>query len=157
MLIRLLVEPWYCGLDFFPQAVKTKINKIKVIASTGNIAFVVTRIMLLLGFFNYGKRGILDLTHTRLFTFSSFKKLFKDSGFNLICIKGIPAPFPLIFGDNFFSKILLNINRFFILISKSIFSYQIYFELEVRNNTFSELNFLENQLKKTKWKKKVKK
>lgn len=124
-------------------------KKIKVIASTGNIAFLVTRIMLFLGLFNYGKRGILDLTHTRLFTFSSFKKLFKDSDFNLINTKGIPAPFPLVFGNNLFSKILLNINRFFILISKSIFSYQIYFELEVRNNTFSELNFIENQIKKT--------
>ena len=77
------------------------------------------------------------------------KKLFKNSDFNLINTKGIPAPFPLVFGNNFFSKILLNINRFFILISKSIFSYQIYFELEVRNNTFNELNFVENQIKKT--------
>ena len=32
--------------------------------------------MLLFGQFNYGKRGILDLTHTRLFTFESFRRLF---------------------------------------------------------------------------------
>ena len=44
-------------------------------ASTGNIAFVVMRASLAAGQFNYGKRGILDLTHTRLFTIYSFKKL----------------------------------------------------------------------------------
>ena len=37
-----------------------------------NIGFFVNRRMLLLGEFNYGKRGIPDLTHTRLFTFHSF-------------------------------------------------------------------------------------
>jgi len=37
-------------------------------ASTGNIAYLVMRLSLALGHFNYGKRGILDLTHTRLFT-----------------------------------------------------------------------------------------
>ena len=50
----------------------------KIIASTGNISFFIIRFMLLIGFFNYGERGILDKTHTRLFTFSSFKNLFKD-------------------------------------------------------------------------------
>ena len=39
--------------------------------STANVAFFATRAMLLLGQFNYGPRGILDVTHTRLFTFSS--------------------------------------------------------------------------------------
>ena len=36
--------------------------------STGNIAFLLTRLGLLAGQFNYGPRGILDMTHTRLFT-----------------------------------------------------------------------------------------
>ena len=47
-------------------------------ASTGNIAFLVMRLSLFLGQFNYGKRGILDLTHTRLFTIYSFKKLLDE-------------------------------------------------------------------------------
>jgi len=41
----------------------------KVILTTPNVAFIVQRMMLLLGQFNYGKAGILDRTHTRLFTF----------------------------------------------------------------------------------------
>lgn len=46
----------------------------ELILSTGNVGFLITRLMLLAGQFNYGKRGILDLTHTRLFTFASLKR-----------------------------------------------------------------------------------
>ena len=35
----------------------------QVILTTGNIGFIVMRISLLLGRFEYGKRGILDITH----------------------------------------------------------------------------------------------
>ena len=52
--------------------------KMKLIISTPNIANIIMRIMLLFGNFNYGLRGILDKTHTRLFTLSSFKKLIMD-------------------------------------------------------------------------------
>ena len=41
------------------------------------------RLSLFLGQFNYGKRGILDLTHTRLFTIYSFKKLLVNGGFRI--------------------------------------------------------------------------
>jgi len=74
----------------------------KIIASTGNIAFIVIRFMLLFGYFNYGARGILDKTHTRLFTFSSFRRLF-SSYYEIDIVKGIPAPFPLALGNNLFS------------------------------------------------------
>jgi len=56
----------------------------KLIISTGNIAFLVSRFMLLLGQFNYGKKGILDLTHTRLFTFASLRHLLEQSGFDVL-------------------------------------------------------------------------
>jgi len=82
--------------------------------------------MLLFGIFNYGKKGILDKTHTRLFTFSTFKNLINQSGFVLNHISGIPAPFPLVFGNNFFGKFLIKINKIFIFFSKKVFSYQIY-------------------------------
>ena len=61
-------------------------------ASTGNIAYVVTRTSLTLGQFNYGKRGILDLTHTRLFTVYSFKKLLTNSGFVVKEVYGFGPP-----------------------------------------------------------------
>ena len=98
--------------------------------STGNIAFIIIRLMLLFGSFNYGKRGILDKTHTRLFTFNSFINLIEQSGFTIKKVKGIPAPFPLITGNNFFGKFLLKINLMLIYLSKKIFSYQIYTEIK---------------------------
>jgi glycosyltransferase involved in cell wall biosynthesis len=61
-------------------------------ASTGNIAYLVMRLSLALGHFNYGKRGILDLTHTRLFTIYSFKKLLANSGFVIKETRGFGPP-----------------------------------------------------------------
>ncbi|MBV9358710.1 MAG: glycosyltransferase, partial [Chloroflexi bacterium] len=55
-----------------------------IVISTGNVAFVIPRLMLLVGSFNYGKRGILDLTHTRLFTFRSLRRLLEESGFEIV-------------------------------------------------------------------------
>jgi glycosyltransferase involved in cell wall biosynthesis len=98
----------------------------KVIVSTANVAFCITRVMLLLGFFNYAARGILDLTHTRLFTFASLRHLFEQAGYRIEEIRGIPAPFPLVVGDNWFGKLLMAINQALIGISKSLFSYQIF-------------------------------
>ena len=63
-------------------------------ASTGNIAFLVMRLSLFLGQFNYGKRGILDLTHTRLFTIYSFKKLLTNGGFVIKEVHGFGPPDP---------------------------------------------------------------
>lgn len=100
-------------------------EKIEILISTPNISFFIMRFMLLLGFFNYGKRGILDKTHTRLFTFQSFRKIIKDSNFEIIEIIGIPAPIPLIVGENLISNIFININNIAIKIWKSFFSYQI--------------------------------
>ncbi len=97
----------------------------RVVITTPNIALFIQRIMLLLGQFNYGKRGTLDKTHTRLFTFGSLKRILKNSGFNIIEVEGIPAPFPLALGDNIFSRFLLNVNGWLIKLSKSLFSYQI--------------------------------
>ena len=100
-------------------------EKIEIVISTPNISFFIIRFMLLFGFFNYGKRGILDKTHTRLFTFQSFKKLIEDSNYNIITTTGIPAPFPLAIGENLLSKILINFNKLAINIWRSFFSYQI--------------------------------
>ena len=61
-------------------------------ASTGNIAYLVTRLSLLAGQFNYGKRGILDLTHKRLFTVYSFTKLLRGSGFTVREVRGFGPP-----------------------------------------------------------------
>ena len=66
----------------------------RVLVSTANIGFLVNRLMLLFGQFNYGKRGILDLTHTRLFTFESFRRLFEQGGFRVAADTGHPRTLP---------------------------------------------------------------
>ena len=99
---------------------------IKVIVSTGNVAFLIIRLMLLLGQFNYGKRGILDLTHTRLFTFSTFRRLFEQMGFKITRIQGVPAPFVLAFGENRFARVIMRLNEWLIRLHKGLFAYQIF-------------------------------
>ena len=117
----------------FISELKNKLNKsnnVKVFISTPNIGFIIIRFMLLFGFFNYGKRGILDKTHKRLFTFSTLKSLLVQNDFKITKSYGIPAPFPLAVGENFLSKILININTFLIKISKNLFSFQIFYEVK---------------------------
>jgi len=99
---------------------------VRVIVSTGNVAFFITRFMLLSGFFNYGARGILDLTHTRLFTFATLRKLFEQANYRIEEMRGIPAPYPLALGDTALARFLVGVNRFLIRISRSLFSYQIF-------------------------------
>lgn len=57
-------------------------QKARLIVSSGNVCFFITRLMVLLGEFNYGPRGTLDITHTRLFTISSLKDFL-----NMLAIK----------------------------------------------------------------------
>jgi glycosyltransferase involved in cell wall biosynthesis len=64
----------------------------KFYASTGNIAYFVIRIIHMIGHFNYGRRGILDLTHTRLFTLSSFRRLIRNAGFRIDSISCFGPP-----------------------------------------------------------------
>jgi SAM-dependent methyltransferase len=71
-----------------------------VYASTGNVAYFVMRLSLLLGQFNYGKRGILDLTHTRLFTIYSFKKLLRTAGFVIREVTGFGPPIRDMVGES---------------------------------------------------------
>ena len=79
-----------------------------------------------MGRFNYGQRGILDLTHSRLYTFKTLHKLFVQCGYKIEKTRGIPAPFPKAIGLNWFSKALLHLNDFLIHVSKGLFSYQIF-------------------------------
>jgi glycosyltransferase involved in cell wall biosynthesis len=98
---------------------------VTLIASTGNVAFIVTRLMLLLGQLNYGKRGILDLTHTRLFTFASFRRLFEQAGFDVIESRGVCVPFPLALGRRRLSRFLLFVNKWLIRLRATLFAYQV--------------------------------
>jgi glycosyltransferase involved in cell wall biosynthesis len=105
------------------------LQRATLIITTPNVVFLPLRLMFGLGFFNYGKRGILDKTHTRLFTFSSLTRVLDQCGFEVEKIRGIPAPFPLALGRNsYLGKVLLRLNLLMARIWKGPFSYQIYCE-----------------------------
>lgn len=109
-----------------------------VILTTPNIAFVVQRFMLLLGQFNYGRVGILDRTHARLFTFRGIRHLLRDAGLRITEIRGVPAPFPKVLGHGLLGRLALGLNLALIRVSKTLFSYQIYVEAE----TTPDVDFL---------------
>lgn len=96
-----------------------------IVITTANISFIVTRLSLLFGQFNYGKRGILDMDHTRLFTFASLRRALQNTGYEILEEQGIPAPFPLALGQTALAKVLLKLNSWLIRISKPLFAYQI--------------------------------
>jgi glycosyltransferase involved in cell wall biosynthesis len=102
----------------------------KLVLTTPNIAFLVQRLMLLGGQFNYGKAGILDRTHTRLFTFRSIRHLLRDAGFKIKTVKGVPAPFPKVLGEGILGRTAVAANLALIRLSKTLFSYQIFIEAE---------------------------
>ena len=111
----------------------------EVIITTANIGFIVTRLMLLFGQFNYGKKGILDATHTRLFTFGSLGALLEQSGYKILEVRGIPAPFPKAVGLNWFSRLLIGANQMLIGLSKGLFSYQIFVRAEAKPTVYNLL------------------
>jgi 2-polyprenyl-3-methyl-5-hydroxy-6-metoxy-1,4-benzoquinol methylase len=101
-----------------------------MILTTANVAFIVQRLMLLAGQFNYGKQGILDRTHRRLLTFRGTRYLLRDHGFRIKSMRGVPAPFPKVLGDGKLGRFAVKANLALIKVSKTLFSYQIYVEAE---------------------------
>jgi 2-polyprenyl-3-methyl-5-hydroxy-6-metoxy-1,4-benzoquinol methylase len=67
-----------------------------LILSTPNVAFATVRLGLLCGRFNYAERGILDITHKRLFTRTSLLRLLRDCGYDVESIRPVGAPFPAV-------------------------------------------------------------
>lgn len=90
-----------------PEIAAKKIHRILksngiLYASTANIGYVIMRLTHLIGWFNYGKKGILDQTHHRLFTIHSFRRLLRNSGFKILKIEGFGPPIIDAFGKTYF-------------------------------------------------------
>ena len=98
-----------------------------IIASTGNIANIHTRLMLLFGKFDYVERGILDKTHLRFFTLNAFCRLIENAGFYIAVIDSTPIPLPLVYpktraGEPF--NFVHKANYFLSQVWKKLFGYQ---------------------------------
>lgn len=99
-------------------------------ASTGNIAFLPLRLTLLAGRFNYGKKGILDLTHSRLFTVRSFRRLLEQGGFRVRRVHGFGPPIQDMVGEAWY---WIALDRCAALLARawpSLFGYQFAIEAE---------------------------
>lgn len=101
-----------------------------MIITQGNIGFLANRFQLFWGYFNYGKRGILDPNHTRLFTFASLRRLLHEGGFRVVRTEAVIAPFRLVFGDGWFARVLGAVNRVLTRISPGMFGYRILMEAQ---------------------------
>lgn len=56
----------------------------RVIVSVPNVAYIIVRLRMLLGKFDYEESGILDRTHLRFFTLKSARQLFADAGLQIV-------------------------------------------------------------------------
>jgi glycosyltransferase involved in cell wall biosynthesis len=99
-----------------------------LLASTGNVAFVLVRVMLLLGFFNYGKKGILDLTHTRLFTVRSFCRTLEGEGFRVDSVRGFGPPVRDMVGETRLLRFVDAVAAFLARVWPTLFAYQMLVE-----------------------------
>lgn len=110
-------------------------EKVKIIISSGNVCFFVTRLMMMLGQFNYGRRGILDITHTRLFNVNSLHRLLRYADYEIQNEKYVPAPYPLALGINSISKFLVMANQILNHVLPNLFAYQSLYVIKPRPST----------------------
>jgi len=97
------------------------------ILSTANVAFIVIRVMLLLGYFNYGERGILDITHKRLFSWRTFRNLMDQMGFQIRARHSFPVPYRAWPLPAWMAALLEKIHLGLLWIRPSVFAYQVLF------------------------------
>ena len=110
-----------------PKAIPLREKGSHLILPTLHLTLLPRRMMGLFSCLNYGKRGLLDRTHTRLLTCGSLRRLFQQAGFAVIDLRGIPSPFHPAFGlESWIGKVLLEIKRILPHIWPSGFSYQNY-------------------------------
>ena len=102
----------------------------EITLTTPNIGFFIPRLMLLLGEFNYSRRGILDRNHRRLFTFRSLRALLRQAGYTILETRGLPAPFPKALGDNLVSRALLRLNAGLIRLAPGLFAYELVLKVQ---------------------------
>ena len=106
-----------------------------LIASTGNIALFVYRILLLLGRFEYCGKGILDKDHVRLFTLSSFCSELEDAGFTIVDRRYTPIPFERVFSGRFarghFVELLTQLYQGMVRIWPRMFAYQVILKAKI--------------------------
>ena len=100
-----------------------------LIASTGNIALWVYRLLLLLGRFDYTQRGILDKTHVHLYTVPNFIRFIESCDYEIVETRYTPIPFELVMdqqkGGGELSDAITNLYHVAVHLWPNLFAYQI--------------------------------
>ena len=87
-----------CALPIFlARAARQLTASAEVVLAVPNVANVFIRFLLLLGYFPYGRRGILDRAHLHFFTLRSALELVRQSGWKVRSVIPTPLPVPLVF------------------------------------------------------------
>jgi glycosyltransferase involved in cell wall biosynthesis len=94
-----------------------------LIISTPNVGFILVRINLLFGRFQYADRGILDVGHKRLFTLKTFKSLLSETKYKILEVHGIGVPFQTL-GKGPVFRILGTLSSFMARLYPSLFAFQ---------------------------------
>ncbi len=105
-----------------------------IVVSVPNVAHWYPRLRILMGKFDYERRGIFDAGHLRFFTRKSFERMAKGAGMRVrrrsstglpveVAERGGPAPSALL-------RLVGAVDRAGLAVAPTLFSYQLVFELE---------------------------
>jgi 2-polyprenyl-3-methyl-5-hydroxy-6-metoxy-1,4-benzoquinol methylase len=106
----------------------------RLLISTPNVAIWFYRLSLLVGRFEYGKRGVLDETHVHLFTRASFRREVERGGFRVLAERVTALPFEVVFRSTGRSRLVRALARFYHALARAwpeLFAYQFLLEAEV--------------------------
>jgi SAM-dependent methyltransferase len=101
----------------------------EIVISIPNVAHFSNRLGLLFGMWNYAEKGILDKTHLRFYTKSSFQREIQDCGFFIKRSSNTPIPLEALFPrmNKYLFKCLDFILYYPTLIYPKLFGYQLLF------------------------------
>lgn len=111
-----------------------------LIITTPNVAFVTMRLNLLLGRFTYADRGILDVTHKRLFNRRNLLRAVRDCGYDVEWSRGLPPPFGLAFGEGLWAKLCHGPAWLAAWVWPSLFAFQVLLVCRPKPSTRSLLS-----------------
>ncbi|MBF0102166.1 MAG: methyltransferase domain-containing protein [Desulfobacterales bacterium] len=94
-----------------------------IILSTPNVAFFTIRLNLLFGRFNYAERGILDITHKRLFTRNTLLRMLQDCGYFIEKVFPVAVPFDAVMQGKL-SRLLSMVSSFLAHLWPCMFAFQ---------------------------------
>src|SRR5581483_2402634 len=97
------------------------------VVSVPNAVHLWVRLQLCLGRFDYAERGVLDRTHLRFFTLSSFRRLLREAGLTVLKLTTTPAPLPLVVPERYHGRMLDTVHGMSAFVArrwKTMFAYQ---------------------------------